>query len=207
MSKKARIIITGGAFCLILAALFIIPLINKAPASLSADEVTAFRKQYPIYSGDSDMASLRHPLLEEYMSDCDTFVYGEVVEGPLYSEKQLSLGDSKPEMGFNGTSTVKYFIYRISVLDDSKQALKKGEIIEIRQNTIFEQNYPQLKKGMKIGLGVACSNEETEFPRYGYMVDGMFYVTDDGYAISVFSEENQKARSGLHIKNLLREFS
>ena len=48
MSKKARIIITGGAFCLILAALFIIPLINKAPASLSADEVTAFRKQYPI---------------------------------------------------------------------------------------------------------------------------------------------------------------
>lgn len=153
------------------------------------------------------MASLRHPMLEEYMSDCDTFVYGEVLEGLLYSEKQLSLGDPKLEMGFDGTSTVKYFIYRISVLDDSKHTLKKGEIIEIRQNTIFEQNYPQLEQGMKIGLGVARSNEETEFPRYGYMVDGMFYVTDDGYAISVFSEENQKARSGLHVKDLLREFS
>ena len=53
MSKKVRIIITGGAFCLILAAIFIIPLINKAPAPLSADEVAALREDYPIYSGEN----------------------------------------------------------------------------------------------------------------------------------------------------------
>ena len=60
MSKKTRFIITGGAFCLILAAIFIIPLIDKTPASLSADEVAALRKDYPIYSGESPSVYMRH---------------------------------------------------------------------------------------------------------------------------------------------------
>ena len=63
---------------------------------------------------------------------------------------------------------------------------------------------------MKIALG-ASRLESTELERtklvYDYLTDGMFYVTDDGYVMSVFSEENQKTRSGRHIKSLLREFS
>ena len=209
MSKKTRIIITGGALCLILAAIFIIPLINKAPAPLSADEVEALRAAYPIYSGDSPVVSMRHPTLEEYMSDCDTLIYGEVLDGPFHSETELSTGIPEfDEKG--GMLQASFFTYRISVLEDSKHTLKKGDVIEIKQNAVFEQDYPKLEKGMKIALG-ASRLERTELERtklvYDYLTDGMFYVTDDGYVMSVFSEENQKTRSGRHIKDLLREFS
>ena len=209
MSKKVRIIITGGAFCLILAAIFIIPLINKAPAPLSADELAALREDYPIYSGENPSVYMRHLALDEYMEDCDTFVYAEVLDGPFYSEEEISTGIPEfDEKG--GLLHVSYFTYRVSVLEDSRHALKKGDIIEIKQNILFEQNYPKLEQGTRISLGISRL-ERTESERsklvYDYSTDGMFYVTDDGYAISVFSEENQKVRSGLHIKNLLREFS
>ena len=152
---------------------------------------------------------MRHLALDEYMEDCDTFVYAEVLDGPFYSEEEISTGIPEfDEKG--GLLHVSYFTYRVSVLEDSRHALKKGDIIEIKQNILFEQNYPKLEQGTRISLGISRL-ERTESERsklvYDYSTDGMFYVTDDGYAISVFSEENQKVRSGLHIKNLLREFS
>ena len=205
-SKRNRIIITGAAVCLILAVIFLIPLINKAPAPLSADEVAALRKQYPIYSGENPSVFMRHPALEEYIADSDTLVYAEVLDDPFYSEEEISTGI--PEFDKKGGNlNVAFFAYSVSVLEDTKHTLKKGDVIILSQNAMFEETYPKLKKGMKIAVGIEHIEDSGVPPQYGYMVDGMFYVTDDGYVMSVFSEENQKTRSGRHIKSLLREFS
>ena len=65
--------------------------------------------------------------------------------------------------------------------------------------------YGVLSEGMKIVVPVIKDDDGSN--RYNYSVIGMYYVTEDGYVISAYDEEERAAQvySGMNVKKFLEE--
>ena len=179
---------------------------------LSETQIAQLREQYPIYGIEvPEMVSMSEPSLERTIEIVDSFVYGEVMgEMTMYSQ-YISTGnaalDKKREAnGINNVET--FFEYKIRVIEDTEGEYQPGEEITIVSNAIFIDYDPVLHDGMKMVIPVARNRENPSCS--GYSVTGMYYVTDDGYALSAFPEEQKtmQARgtySGVKVEYLLKQ--
>lgn len=177
---------------------------------LSDAEITAMRDKYPV-CGIKEPAgvSMRKISLSELKGITESFVYGEVTGDMKTYSVALSTGnhslDNKRKA--NGIDDVyEFYEYTIVVINDTEGRYKKGEHITIAANIMFKDYNPQLSDGMKIVVPVVMDSEKTE--RNYYTVNGMYYVTDDGYAISAFEETtaySRNAMSGVKVEELLKE--
>lgn len=158
---------------------------------MSAQEVEELRTKYKVY-GDINKVN---PLIEvgvvkttlkEIAKKSDTFVYGEVLEEvPVYSAK----------------SYAKFYGYKIRVISDTKNIFSSGEEITIIANTVFQEYFPVLSKGMKVVLPIGEIKGKYYFELCAY------YVTEDEFVISAFDEKEilDKEYSGIKLEKLLNE--
>ena len=177
---------------------------------LSQTEISELRDEYPICGVEvPPNISMRTLSLEEVKQHVDTFVYGEVVGDIHTYDKKISTGYSEldEKEKSKGLSNIYHFYeYTITVIDDTEGKYSKGEKITIADNTDFISYNPQLKDGMKIVVPV--QKDEKVDGRHGYFVQGMYYVTDEGYAISAYDESASKVTrslSGVKVSQLLKQ--
>ena len=180
---------------------------------LSQQEIKELRDIYPIYGKVvPDNLSMVTPQLDEVANVMESFVYAEVVGEEIRYNKNISLGDpeldtKRAEKGLDGE--YEFFEYTLRVITDTEGKYSEGEIITITSNEMFRGYKPELEDGMRIVVPVERENEGST--RHGYTVTGMYYVTEDGYALSAFDENTaamaRTTYSGIKVENLLKELA
>ncbi len=186
MNKKFLFLIL-----LVVVAVFMISTLTEKEERLSESEIKEMRTQYQVYGDINKVNPLvevgtAKTTLKELSEKSDTFVYGEVVEEvPVYSAK----------------SYAKFYGYKIRVIRDTKNIFSTGEEITIIANTVFKEYFPLLSEGMKVVLPISGNNG-----RY-YFDLCVYYVTENGFIISVFDEKEiiDKEYSGIKVEKFLNE--
>ena len=181
---------------------------HETNRQLSAEQIDALREKYPLCGHIPPLVSMRFYTMAEVMEDNDTFVYG-TVEGEMsvYS-KYISTGD--PELDKkrqeNGIADVyDFYSYTISVIEDTEGIYQAGDKIRIESNTVFIDFNPHLSDGMKIVIPVAGYSRPDGVT--GFSTEGMYYVTEDGYVLSVIDEAMmmmEEPLSGVKLEKLLK---
>ena len=77
-------------------------------------------------------------------------------------------------------SGAKFYGYKIRVISDTKNIFSSGEEITIIANTVFQEYFPVLSKGMKVVLPIGEIKGKYYFELCAY------YVTEDEFVISAF---------------------
>lgn len=177
----------------------------KPVNQLSESEIAKLRETYPIHR-TPDFITKVTPTLQECISSADSFIYGEVVGDVNYFTKTILMKDEELEekRKNNGIKdSYQFYEYTLSVIKDTEGKYTNGEQITIAANIMFQENNPQLSEGMRVIVPVI--KDDTVKSRHSYGVDAMFYVTEEGYAISAFNENETAKRklSGLKVEDLL----
>ncbi len=204
--RKLFIIIPALVLILSVCLIFILNR-NDKEDRLSEDQIAALREQYPI-CWSHPLIDVRKLTLTEVKNASDTFVYGEVVGDisaytVISSTGNAALDEKRKQNGI--VDEFEFYEYTIEVISDTEGKREAGAKITIAANSDFKDYNPKLSDGMKVVVPVTPDKKVPG--RNYYLVDGMYYVTEDGYAIAAFREDtaNTKSRtSGLKVDELLK---
>ena len=208
LKKYMTVIVITIFVSMLVGLVFLLQPIDR----LSETQIAVLRSDYPIYELDNPpMMSAIIPTLDEYIEFTDCFVYGEVVGDMKTYSKYASSGI--PELDEKGrangiTGIETYYEYSVRVLEDTEGIYQPGDILTIRNNIRFLDYRPKFENGMKIVFGAAGLEERPDIT--GCMTVGTYYVTDDGYALSAFPEEQKTMKSrgtysGVKVEYLLKQ--
>ena len=180
--------------------------------ALSQKEVDALREKYPVYpvkvhqlvSMDTDIS------VEEMAQDefSDTVIYGTITSQKKWMYISLA-GADHPELeekkreltGSAGTAARLY--YEMEVIRDAGGKYQPGDKVLLSMTEFLEPTIPELKPGDKF-IAMACYYWNHDFDKKAFLENelgmsfkGLYYVTEDGYAISTSGEEPQTRASGM----------
>ena len=207
--RPVYILISAMILVLVICAFALSSMESRLEYHLTQEQILSMREQYPIYKNDAPMVDTIDVPLQKVSERMESFVYGEVTgDVSTYSFVNLTGNaewDNKmAQVSPNNKTT--FFEYPITVISDTEGKYKKGEQITIAANVIFQECRPKLKKGMKVVLPVARDDEKPE--RNYYSLTGMYYITDEGYALSAFDESTaqmKRSYNGIKVEDLLKQ--
>ena len=184
--------------------------------ALSQKEVDALREEYPVYpvkvhqlvSMDTDI-SVEEMAANPYM---DTAIYGTITSNKKWKYVSLA-GADHPELeekkreltGMN--SMAGFLFYEMEVIRDAGGKYQPGDKVLLSITEFLEPTIPEFKPGDKF-ITLACyyldDKHDFHFNKNNYSENelgmafkGLYYVTEDGYAISTSGEEPQTRASGM----------
>lgn len=205
--RKGLIVISAIVF---ICCVCYVLTINFSDLRLTASQIESLRVQYPVCGIDVPAGlTMGKMTVEEVREKAESFVYGEVIGdiskyNVTTSLANRELAEKRKKNGIN--EVFEFYEYTISVIEDTEGKYSKGEEITITANVNFINYNPALSEGMKIVVPVAKDKEKPS--RNHYTVDGMYYVTPDGYALAAFDEESvsvsRSVASGIKVENLLK---
>ena len=213
MESKRKKGILFGALALALAVICVAVVWNgmqpkEKVSKLTEEQISELREQYPLCVDKApplvDAVSLS---LEQVKASVDSFVYAEVVGDVSYYTVSASTGNEQldEKRRANGINDeFQFYEYTLSVLGDTNGKYKKGEKITIASNVMFMDYKPKLSEGMRMVIPVSRDPEKPS--RSYYQLDGIYYITEDGYAISAFEEKLEpEPLSGMKVEELMQE--
>ena len=169
--------------------------VSRYEERLSQAQIENLREQYPICGIDvNPTVDVIWPTLEQWKWNAATVVYGEAVSNSLTSEASQ---------------------YEMVVIDDTEGLLTAGEKIstDIRQQYFDYELYPT--DGMQLVAMADIATYKEEEP-WVFNLGQTYYVTEDGYMISTFDENEyyggrrgyvvvESALSGLKLEDFMRK--
>ncbi len=172
---------------------------SPAEPVLSEEEVEALREEYPIQPIST------HPLIdidtsgtvEEMATTMDTAIYGKVIS-PRKWKSVSTAGTDHPELEEKkGTGSASFLCYELEVIRDAGGKYKKGDKVVFSLTEMLEGTVPDFQEGDGvIFMGAYSDGEENALENeIGITFKGIYYVTDDGYALSTCGEDPQTARA------------
>lgn len=193
---KRKIIIAIPVLLLLLSVTFMTNNSRKEDC-LDETQIAELREKYPICGLEvpPTLEMIQLPL-SQVKDIVETFVYGEVEGNYVTYSKKLSTGNTMldEQRKENGISDeYSFYEYTVSVIDDTEGIMENGEKITISSNLIFIDYNPKLSDGMKVVVPIV--RDEDVIGRTHYIMDGMYYVTEEGYVISVFDENSTYSKS------------
>ena len=175
--------------------------------ALSQKEVDALREEYPVYSVKVEgTVSMDTNISVEEMAanpDMNTVIYGKIMSEKKWKEFSLA-GADYPELeekrreltGSAGTATFLY--YEMEVIRDAGGRYQPGDKVTLSITQFLESTIPPLEPGDKfIALGGYYDGINAFPDEINIAFKGLYYVTEDGYAISTSGEEPQTRASGM----------
>lgn len=202
MVKRGFFMILFTLFCLL--CFTSCSFYSPAEPKLSEEEVQALREEYPIQPIST------HPLIdidtsgtvEEMASNMDTAIYGKVIS-PRKWKSVSTTGTDHPELEekkedlTGGAGTATFLCYELEVIRDAGGKYKKGDKVLFSLTEMMEGTVPDFQEGDGvIFMGAYSDGEENALENeIGITFKGIYYVTDDGYALSTCGEDPQTARA------------
>ncbi len=205
--------ILAGALALVLAAVCVVAVWNgrqpkeEAPR-LTEEQISELREQYPLYTENAPpLVDMDTWSLKQVKANSDSFVYAEVVGDISYYTVSASTGNEQldEKRRANGISDeFQFYEYTLTVLGDTSGEYEKGEEITIASNVMFMDYKPKLSDGMRMVIPMSRDPEKPS--RSYYQLDGIYYITEDEYAISAFEEKLEpQPLSGMKVDELMQE--
>ena len=201
-NNKNLIIIALLVIAFIIPASVIIPSLIPEDI-LTEEEVAKIREKnnYRIYKFDPSFwgtTDFKEVSFRETVKNTDTFAYCEVIGDAEFVE--LEAGEM-----INKGATMR--IHRLNVIKDSEGIFNEGDEFCFAYGLMNQGTTPRPKDGEKIILPISLiflnGYEKDEYFAYSGET-GYYYVTDDGYVISAFEEEEGCVYSGKTVDNLLK---
>ena len=212
MESKRKKGILFGALALALAVICVAVVWNgmqpkeKAPR-LTEEQISELREQYPLCKGSPPLVDMDTWTLEQVKASVDSFVYAEVVGDVSYYTVSASTGNEQldEKRRANGINDeFQFYEYTLSVLGDTNGKYKKGEKITIAANVMFMDYLPKLSDGMRMMIPMSRDPEKPS--RSYYQRDGIYYITEDEFAVSAFDEKLEpEPLSGMKVEELMQE--
>ena len=203
LTKTNKVVIIIIAALILLSAVcsvIIHHLGNAEPDRLSETEIASRREQFPVIPASSHPTiDFIHPTLEQIIEDCAhppdenyqvCFVYGTIVGA-------VDIGDTS-ELSLPHKCTIE-------VNTSTGRLFKAEELITLRLSQLFWGADPPLFDGETVVLPVYC--DKTADGGCSSFFTGTYYVTDDGYVLSMFDEDFFSAQqlSGLKSETFMAE--
>lgn len=222
----------SGLVLLVLIAALAFNFIFPASAALGDEQISELRSKYPVYEGSPPLAVMRERGLKEMLSLCDAVILGEVTEAlPEYSVVLVE-GNDTPEgkiyekgeqLGLQMQNTASFMQYRVKVAEViSAKSSGQGEVdggqeadidgqaesicgdIIIAVNSQLRGYVPEPEAGMKIVTPVKRGDGKHD-GKYFYSRVGFYYVTDDGFVLSAYVEDEDIKFTGRTLEYLKRK--
>ncbi len=205
--NKKIIIVTGISF---ICCLCCIMSMTFSEDRLDVTQIESLRNQYPVCGIDAPAGlTVKRMDVIEVKDKAESFVFGEVVGEVMKYNVTTSLSNEmlSEKRNKNGIKEVfEFYEYAIEVIEDTEGKYRKGDLITITANMDFINYNPSLSDGMRVVVPVAKDKKKSS--RNHYIVDGMYYVTPEGYALSAFDEEKvsvaRGVSSGVKVETLLK---
>ena len=180
---------------------------EEAPR-LTEEQISELREQYPLYTENAPpLVDMDTWSLKQVKANSDSFVYAEVVGDISYYTVSASTGNEQldEKRRANGISDeFQFYEYTLTVLGDTSGEYEKGEEITIASNVMFMDYLPKLSDGMRMVIPVSRDPEKPS--RSYYQLEGIYYITEDEYAISAFEEKLEpQPLSGMKVDELMQE--
>ena len=203
MTKKNKLLLLIILFTAVTITLcaIIIPQLNKPADRLSEAEIAQLREEYPVIPAPSHPTiDFIHPTLEQLIEDCvcleDKNFYGNIVYGVVV------------DMVSDGSElSITYPSHKctVQVKSCSGDLFEKGETVTVNLSQTFWSSEQLLSEGMSIVFPVFY--EESAKYNYAAFFTGTYYVTEDGYVLSLYDENifSEKQYSGLTVEDFMNE--
>lgn len=160
--------------------------------ALSKEEIDVLREQYPVNDWEPGLICTPQVPLEEYIQICDCFVEVEIVGEPVTFVRTVA--------GAGGPTQVRFTKYEAKIITDIFDRIQ-GDTIEIVCDENAVMCAPAMEAGARFVIGNLYNEEEgTLGIAQGHT---MFYVTEDGYVLSVKSEESKNRHTGSTVEDLI----
>jgi len=188
----------------IAAALAAKALLPKAPV-LSKEQIEKLREKYPLYENDPPNISMTIPGVEYIYKRADAVVFCEVTE--ILPEYYADLAQ-RNGMVKEPASSATFLQYKVKIrevvagdIPGDTSGDKAGSDIIIVANAQLREYVPKLRPGMRIVTPVMAGSDQHE-GKYHFSKYGFYYVTDDGYVLSAFVEDDKHAYTGRRLDYL-----
>ena len=177
---------------------------SPAEPVLSEEEVETLRDEYPdqpiSFSPVVDIDT--SGTVEQMAATMDTAVYGKVIS-PRKWKNVSTAGTDHPELEekkenlTSGAGTATFLCYEMEVVRDAGGKYKKGDKVVFSITEMLEDTIPDFQEGDGvIFLGAYFDGKENALENeIATTFKGIYYVTDDGYALSTCGEDPQTARA------------
>ena len=181
---------------------------------LTEEQVESLREEYPVYRVvvDSNVFMDTSVPVEDLAKDMETAIYGKVISPRKWKSISLA-GTDHPELEekrkelTGSAGTAEYLCYEVEVLQDAGGQYQPGDKVVFSIPGIVENTIPEFQEGAEIiFLGAYHDGEENALEdEVGTTFKGIYYVTEDGYALSTCGEDPQtRARaSGMKAEDCL----
>ena len=215
LQKTKKYFLALPIIVLVLGVFLILTLSDKNQR-LTESQILELRDKYPVCGINApplmEMAPDGAYQFERALERSEAFVYGEIIgDYKLYSKKVTTgyeeLDQKREENGIN--SSYKYYEFTLSVINDTSGTYTEGDIITITDNTAFMDYNPTFVDGMKVVVPIYGRNDEKYPNRKAITAVGIYYVTEDGYAISAFNEETRSnyELSGMKVEEAMEKLA
>lgn len=201
MLKKRKLIILTAVILLITLSLLVIPNFNFSEQTLSDDEIEELRvsKNYKIYEAYyNPLMSYEVISMRKHIERSDTFIYCEVVSN-LYRVPIIMSEEDKEK---DPDDLPKLIMYDIKVISDSEGLYEKGTITNFAYGRANQTNAPRPKVGEKIIIPITLGEKNSTAQNYSGC-RGYYYITEDGFGIAAFKEDEEYTYSGKTAENIL----
>lgn len=173
--------------------------VGRPPERLSEERIGELRGEYPVYTEFCPpLMDMKTPALDELIDLCDCFVYGEFIGEP---ERRVRWGS------LVGVELRESYCYPFRVIADTEGYYEPGEVLLVEIDGWWADYKPQPRTGLRMVFG---SYESRETPgETGYMAIGTYYVTEEGYVLAAFPENERIMGgrgdyTGLKVEHLLK---
>lgn len=184
--RKKIVIIISVILLVLIGAVYVIYKNPVPKVTLSQEEIEKLRELYPVNDETPALIEVEPASLEEYIDRCDCFVLAEVVGEP----------DKYYTTGIFSCAWVKY---EVRVVCDIWDSLEQDTIV-ITYNSESDVGMPSMEVGSKFMIGGGYNSETGMLETNS---NTMFYVTEDGYVLSVKSEESKNRHTGSTVDDMI----
>ena len=172
---------------------------SPAEPVLSEKQVEELRGEYPIQPvSTSPMVSIdTSGTVEEMASTMDTAIYAKVIS-PRKWKSVSTAGTDHPELEEKkGAGNANFLCYELEVIQDAGGKYQEGDKVVFSISQVVEDTVPDFQEGDGvIFMGAYQDGKENSLENeIGSTFKGIYYVTDDGYALSTCGEDPQMARA------------
>ncbi|MBQ8814146.1 MAG: hypothetical protein IJZ85_06615 [Lachnospiraceae bacterium] len=175
---------------------------NSSMDRLSNREIRILREEYSINDNQPEFLDMRISSLEECVARCDVYAEIEIIGKPVEYIRTVKIDPNTPEGRINqitGIVTEFPFIkYEARIINDAFNDIEGT--CEISYSSEFGDCMPILEPGKRYIVGGSYNSD------YGTIDIGcktVFYVTEDGYVLSVQSEISRNRHTGKKVDDLL----
>lgn len=159
---------------------------------LSDKQIDVLREEYPLVSGSMAMADFAPKTFYEVIDESPAVVNAKVVEELPKYELPISEPDGD---GFYFVDFYPYKMELLNTLTNNGMINEEDKYFTLLISSVMMESYPEIKVGDE-GIFPVIKGKNEHENEYIIYIDTYYYVTEDDYVLSAYTEDEEYTYTG-----------